>query len=95
MNKGEIIKRCCEIIECDTARISKPDDTMYLIIGFIRNTRDDKKSVWTKNGESYNFEYTEEKLIASGKTEEELIKDVKRYKRLCEMSWAEYFKKEA
>lgn len=71
----ELSKKCMEIVECDTARIAKYDD-FYLIIGFNRNTKDNLGQ--------------EEKCVASGKTEDDLIKSAKRYKKLCEMTMEEY-----
>ena len=88
----ELIERCKAIVEFDVARISHPMGTMYLIIGFWKNTKEDKSSQWLKNGEPINFDYVEEKIIASGKTDEELIASVEEYKRLSKMSWEEYFK---
>lgn len=74
-----IIKQCRQFVECDTARISKPLDNMYLIIGFNRNTKNDD-GLWIKNGEPFNFNYVAEKVIASGRTEKEIIESCKNYK---------------
>jgi len=87
----EIIEKAKAIIEFDVARISKLMGRMYLFIGFKKNTKDDVGQ-WLKNGEPIDFDYLEEKIIASGDNEEELIESVKKYKRLCGMSWEEYFK---
>ena len=38
----KLAKECMKHVKCDTARISKPCDKMYLIIGFNRNTKDDE-----------------------------------------------------
>ena len=88
-----LIEKCRKIVECDTARISQPlkDGKMFFIIGFNRNTKDNEGQ-WLKNGEPFDFDYTEEHTVASGYTEKELIKDVKKYKRLCGMTWEQYFK---
>ena len=86
-----LIERARAIIEFDVARISRPMGRMYLIIGFNKNTKDDAGQ-WVKNGEPINFDYVEEKIVASGANEEELIESVKEYKRLCGMSWEDYFK---
>ena len=87
----EILKECKKIIKCDTARISKPLGRMFLIIGFNRNTKDDEGQ-WTKNGKPFDFDYVDEKCVASGNTSEELIADAKEYQRLCGISWEQYFK---
>ena len=87
----ELINKCREIVKCDTARISKPGDRMFLIIGFNRNTKDDPGQ-FIKNGEPYDFDYVQETVIASGDTEAELIVNVKEYQRLCGITWEQYFK---
>lgn len=89
MTEKQLIKECRKIVKCDTARISKPLRQMFLIIGFKRNTKDDVGQ-WIKNGKPYDFDYIQESVIASGNTPEELIADVKEYKRLCSMTMEEY-----
>ena len=73
--------RCREIIDCDTARISTPANKMFLVIGSNRNTKDDEGQ-WTKDGEPYDFDYVEERVVASGETEDELIASAREYKRM-------------
>jgi len=85
-----IVMRCSELLDFDEARIVNPlGDKMFFIIGFWKNTKDNRGQ-WMKNGTPYDFDYLDEKCIASGATEEELIESVKEYKRLSEMSWEEY-----
>jgi hypothetical protein len=84
-----IAERCKEHIKCDTARISKPQHRMYLIIGFIRNTKDDN-IVNLINGKLEDVDYVHEMTVASGETEEELIESAKMYQRLCHITWEEY-----
>lgn len=68
----------------DTARISRPLGNWFLIVGRNRSTRDkDYVGQWTKNGKAYHFDFVEERVIASGKTEAELIKSAKEHKRLA------------
>lgn len=90
---SELLKRCREIVECDTARISRPlvDGRMYLIIGFNRNTKDDSGQYVDENGVRKDFNYVQESVVASGFTEEELITSVKEYVRLSGMTWEDYF----
>jgi hypothetical protein len=64
---------------------------MFLIIGWNRNTKDDPGQ-WVKNGVPFDFDYTQEQVIASGRTEKELEASARRYRRLRGMSWEEYFK---
>ena len=78
---GQIIRRSVKLFGCDTARISFPVKTYFLIIGHNRNTKDDHGQ-WTRNGEPLNFDYVAEKDIASGKTLGKLWESVKHYKRL-------------
>jgi hypothetical protein len=83
--------RCREIIDCDTARISTPAGKMFLVIGFNRNTKDDKGQ-WMKDGEPYDFDYVAEQTVASGETEDELLASALEYKRLCGMTMEEYLR---
>lgn len=94
MKKEELIKRCREIIECDTARISQPLERMFLIIGFNRNTKDDSGQ-WYKDGEPYDFDYVNEYTVASGDTEEKLLASAREYKRLSGMTMEEYIREQA
>lgn len=71
----------CKMLECDTARISKFPKRMFLIIGWQRKS----EGRWLRNGVPQTFEYVEEKVVASGKTEEELLTSAKEYKRLLEL----------
>jgi len=89
---SKLINRCREIVKCDTARISKPLELMFLIIGFNRNTKDDE-GVWIdQNNKRIDFDYVQESIIAKGKTEKELIEDCERYVKLQRVTWEEYFK---
>lgn len=47
---------------------------------------------WTKNGQPINFDYVEERVIASGKSEAELIASAKRYKKLCGMTMEDHLR---
>lgn len=87
----ELIKKCREIIKCDTARISKPLNKMFLIIGFNRNTKDDEGQ-HVKNGVLFDFDYVNESVVASGFTESELLSSAKEYQRLCGITMDEYLK---
>jgi hypothetical protein len=74
--------RYCKMFSCDTARISRSMGMMFLIIGKRRNTRDDTAR-WFRNGEPFDFDYVQERLIASGATHAKLLNSVRRYKRTC------------
>lgn len=88
----ELVKKCREVVKCDTARISRPLEKgkMYLIIGFNRNTKDDEGQYIDENGVRKDFNYVQESVVASGFTEEELITSVKEYVRLSGMTWEDY-----
>lgn len=90
----ELSSKCMKIIECDTARIKKFDEwlggKMFLIIGFNRNTKDDPGQWSDENGNLKDWDYVEEKIVASGKTESELIESAEEYQRLCGMTMEEY-----
>lgn len=80
----------------DVARISKPVDRMFLILGTIRNTRKDGPR-WYRNNKRINFDFISEECVASGNTEDELIQSAEEYKRLLdaptkEDAWNEYFR---
>ncbi len=93
----ELSAKCMEIVECDTARIRKfeSDGILFLIIGFNRNTKDDEGQWTDEHGNPKDWDYVEEKTVASGKTEEELIESAKEYQRLCGMTMFEYLIEES
>jgi len=86
-----LIKRFIRMFRCDTARIISFPERMFLVIGSNRNTKDGS-GYWTKNGHPINFDYVEEKVIASGKTEAELVASAKRYRKLCGMTTEDYLR---
>lgn len=90
----KLAKECMKYVTCDTARISMPMDTMFLIIGFNRNTKDDTDGgVWVnQDGDRIDFDYVQESTAGIGKTRKELIDSAKEYQRLCGLTWDQYFK---
>ena len=70
----------------DSIRISQPINTYFLIIG------ENGSGQCYRNGKPWNYDYTQEKCIASGKTEKEIIISAIKYKRLCNMTMEEYIK---
>lgn len=86
----ELAIRLARMFKCDTARITQPMETMFLVIGTKRSTRTDKKNgrgVWTnERGNEKHFTYVEERVIASGDTAKELTASAKHYKRVCGMT---------
>lgn len=91
INLDNLAKECMNYVKCDTARISKPLDKMYLIIGFNRNSKDDEGK-WVNNyNHEFEFDYVQESVVSSGYTNEELIESTKEYQRLCGITWEQYF----
>lgn len=90
----KLAQKCKKYISCDVAWISKPlnDGKMFFIIGFNKNTEWEKDTITTnEKGEKINYDYVQEKVVASGYNEKELIKSIKEYVKLSKMSWEEYF----
>ena len=80
----KLAKECMKHVKCDAARISKLCGKMYLIIGFNRNTKDDK-GVWiNQDNQRIDFDYLQTSVIANGYTKKELIESAKKYQRLCD-----------
>lgn len=90
MKDKELIEECRKHVECDTARICKLSTTMFLIVGFNRNTKQDEGE-WIRNGEKVDFDYVNETTIASGTTPEELIENTKYYSSLKNRILKDYF----
>jgi hypothetical protein len=83
--KDEIIQFACQLLKADTARISCPiSPHMFLIIGFNRNSRDDKHQWLDQDGLEIYYEYIDEQTVASGDTKENLIKSIESYKKALE-----------
>ena len=88
----DIINKTIELLECDTARIVTARKKMFLVIGFYKNTKNEiswtsnnsniDRFQWFKNGESYDFDYVKENVIANGRNYEELWESVREYKEL-------------
>jgi len=82
------------MFKADTARLSSPlGETIFLIIGFNRNTKDDSGQWFDQSGNVLNWDYVQESCIASGDTVSELIASAKRYKRLQSMTWNDFFRR--
>lgn len=82
LNNQKFLKKIKRMFKCDTVRISKPLDTIFLVIGFKRSSSEDVDVEYTLDGKPYCFDYVEEKCIASGKDEESLLESAKAYKKL-------------
>jgi hypothetical protein len=92
-NNKKLENKFKKMLGCDSARISNVNNNkFFLIIGYKTHTKDDIYSQWVdEKGKRIDFEYMEEKVIASGKNIEELIESAEYYKKLQNMTWEEYF----
>ncbi len=80
-----------ELFHCDSARISAPTGRMFLIIGYRRSTKDDVEGYWMdESGCRRDWEYLDEKCIASGDTKKELVDSANDYKRLLDLHEREF-----
>lgn len=91
--KPELAEQLRQLLGFDTARIVKPIDKMFLIVGTRRNTKDDPGCV-ELNGERVDYDYVAEQVVASGFTDEDLIESAEKYKMACGMTMQEYIKEE-
>ncbi len=90
MSENELLGQFAAMFDCDTARIVSPLGTLFLIIGHKRSTKNNPITArWLRNGKPYDFEYIEEKVVASGVTLEELTASAKEYKRRLGMTMME------
>lgn len=88
----ELLERVKRWFKCDTARIATYSGKRFLIIGWNRNTANDSGCGYTtSNGKRVDYNYIEEKCIASGRTYAELTASAKEDKRLRGLSWEKYF----
>jgi len=97
MDKEQVLVAAKTLLKCDAVRISQPSEggRMFLIIGDIRNTKDDK-GFWSQSSDGVaklkNWDYLNEKTIAKGYTADELMADVELYEKLCRMTFTELLK---
>lgn len=83
-----LIKKFIRMFKCDTARIISPMKTHYLIIGHKKNTLVERRAgrdcgQWhDANGNTIDFNFIHEDVVASGKTLVKLMESAKRYKQL-------------
>lgn len=79
--ENRFVKQMVRMFRCDEARITRPMDRMFLILGWKRSTRKDAGQ-WLKNGKPFHFTYLREQVIASGRTYKALLESAKKYKQL-------------
>lgn len=89
---NRLVRRFRRMFKADAARLSSPlGKTIFLIIGFNRNTKDDPGQWVDQDGKVKNWDYVQESCIASGDTVDDLIASAKHYKRLQGMTWEKFF----
>ena len=91
--KPKLAEQLRQLLGYDTARIVRPIDKMFLIVGTRRNTKDDPGHIEI-NGERVNYDYVAEQCVASGMTDADLIASAEKYKMACGMTMQEYLKEE-
>ena len=92
-----LVRRFVRMFKCDTARITSPCGTHYLILGWTKNTKTEREAgrdagQWHRNGEPIDFDYMHEQVVARGKTVAELVASAKHYKKLLGMTWDDYLR---
>ena len=95
---GEVTEHMKTMFACDTARISSPVGTHFLVLGWRKNTRENENSQWMRSDpdgttERMDFDYIDEKVVASGRTKDELITSAEEYKALLDGGWREFFRR--
>lgn len=79
LTERKILRMTCSLLECDSARIESPcGDQMFMIIGY----KETSNGEWVNEKEEKQvFNYLDEKVIAKGRTLEELWKDILKYNK--------------
>lgn len=89
--QNRLVRRFVRMFKCDTARITSPCGTHFLVLGW--NERSEGEW-YDENCNPKNFDYVREQVVASGKTVKELVASAKHYKKLLGMKWSDYFREE-
>lgn len=78
----DLIQDIIQRVGCNTARISIVNDTMFVIIGYKRSTKDDLHSYWVGlDGAIMHFDYVVERTIASGENITQVLNSYYEYLR--------------
>lgn len=89
LKQKHLVRRFVRMFKCDTARISSPCGTHFLVLGW----KERSEGQWfDQDGKPVNFDYVREQVVASGKTTRQLITAAKHYKRLIGITWEEYLR---
>lgn len=91
----DLALECVDLVKCDVARISKPGNSMFLIIGYKREECPEIEFVIDNYSHSdVSHGIFDERVVASGDTREKLIENTKKYVKFSKMDMAEYFLKD-
>jgi hypothetical protein len=81
----ELVEELRALFSADEARITSPCGTLFLILMTRRNTKENKTSAWYRDGQRFDFDYLEQRVVASGHTVDELRASATEYKGLLQL----------
>lgn len=99
LNLTYLLNECKDILsdiipKIDTYEINIVNNTLFLIIGYKKHTKDIHDSITIdERGNRVDYAFTERKVIASGLDSNSLISSVKYYKSIYNMPMDDYVKK--
>jgi hypothetical protein len=100
INLISLLNECKDILsniipKIDIYEIENINNTLFLIIGYKKHTKDIHDSITIdEHGNRVDYEFTERTVIASGLDSDSLIASVKYYNNIINMTIDEYIKKE-
>jgi len=99
LNLTYLLNECKDVLsdiipKIDTYEINIVNNTLFLIIGYKKHTKDIHDSITIdERGNRVDYAFTERKVIASGLDSNSLISSVKYYKSIYNMPMDDYVKK--
>lgn len=99
LNLPYLLNECKDVLsdiipKIDTYEINIVNNTLFLIIGYKKHTKDIHDSITIdERGNRVDYAFTERKVIASGLDSNSLISSVKYYKSIYNMPMDDYVKK--
>lgn len=90
-----LVKIFVRMFKCDEARVTRVGDTLFLMLGWKENTATQREKhpgigQWNDGEKDIDFDYIRSEVVASGKTENELLAAARHYKKLLGMTMEEY-----
>ena len=98
LNLTYLLNECKDILsdispKIDTYEIENVNNTLFLIIGYKKHTKDIHDSITIdEHGNRVDYAFTERTVIASGLDSDSLIASVKYYTNIYNMPMADYVK---